>query len=72
VFDTLSENIKKDLQDGKFDKVNWEALGTLLWEKAKPQIIGGANDYLKNSSWGDGKVVATWVIQKVLKFKTPA
>lgn len=69
VFDTLSENVKKDLADGKFDKIEWSGIGAKLWDEVKDQIVGGKNDYLANSSFDDGKAIATWVIQNWFKKK---
>lgn len=65
----LGENIKNDLKDGKFDKVDWDGIGARLWERAKPHIVGGKNDYLKNSSFSDGKAVAALVVSKFFKAK---
>lgn len=64
VLDTLSENLKNDLKNGKIDKDQWERIYALTWAKAKPVIVGGTNDYLKNSSWNDGLVVAKFVWEK--------
>jgi hypothetical protein len=60
----IADTLQKDLADGKFDKVNWADLGSRIWDKAKPQIVGGANDYLKTSSFEDGRTVAAWVVKR--------
>ena len=65
----LGETVQKDLQDGKFDKVDWEGIGGRLWERTKPHIVGGKNDYLKNSSFEDGKAVAAMIAEKFFKAK---
>lgn len=67
LFDELSETLKNDLKDGKLDKVEWQYIGGRLWEKVKPQIEGGKNDYLKNSSFADGKALAAWVAERWFK-----
>jgi len=69
VFLELTETLQKDIKDGKFDKVNWEGIGGRLWERTKPHIVGGKNDYLKNSSFDDGKAVAAMVVEKFFKAK---
>jgi hypothetical protein len=60
----LTDTAKRDLRDGKFDKIEWDGIGKRLWEKAKPHIEGGKNDYLANSSFADGQAVARMVIEK--------
>lgn len=65
----LNETIQKDLQDGKFDRMDWDGIGARVWERAKPHIVGGKHDYLKNSSFNDGKVVAAMVVAKFFKAK---
>lgn len=69
VFAELSDTVKKDLADGKFDKVSWDDIGTRLWQKVKPHVEGGKSDYLKNSSFSDGKVLATYVAKKFFSKK---
>jgi hypothetical protein len=69
VFLELTETLQKDIKDGKFDKVDWEGIGGRLWERTKPHIVGGKNDYLKNSSFEDGKAVAAMVVEKFFKAK---
>lgn len=64
VLAVVSEKVKTDLKDGKLDKSEWEKIGNLLWEAAKPHIQGGANDYLKNSSFKDGAAIATLVAKR--------
>jgi hypothetical protein len=65
----LTETAQKDLQDGKFDKVDWDGIGARVWERAKPHIVGGKHDYLKTSSFNDGKVVAAMVVSRFFKAK---
>ena len=65
VVNELVVTAKQDLKDGKLDKVDWEDIGKRLWARTKPHIIGGKNDYLANSSFNDGKVLASWVAKKV-------
>ena len=65
----LTETAKNDLKDGKFDKVDWDGIGTQLWDEVKDQIVAGKNDYLAQSSFDDGKAIASWVIQNFFKKK---
>ncbi len=69
VINTLAENVKRDLKDGKLNKAEYEGLVGRVWDAAKPQVIGGANDYLKQSSWNDGKEVAGLVIKRFFSKK---
>lgn len=62
---TLSENVKRDLADGKFDKVEWQDIGSKLWAATKDHVQGGANDYIKNSSFEDGQVAMAWIAKKL-------
>lgn len=72
VLHEIADTAQKDLADGKFDAVDWSGLGARLWLKVKPQIEGGKNDYLKNSSFADGQAVATMIIQRWFKKKLAA
>ena len=65
----LAENLRTDLKDGKLDAQNWENIAQELWKKAEPQIKGGAMDYLKHSSFGDGKVIAAEVFKRMVNKK---
>lgn len=66
----IGETLQKDLQDGKLDGVDWDGIGERLWERAKPHIVGGKNNYLQHSSFSsDGKAVATMVVEKFFKTK---
>jgi len=65
----IADTAKKDLQDGKFGKEDWDGLGTRLWEISKPHIYGGKNDYLKESSFEDGRVLAAMVMKKFFNKK---
>lgn len=69
VMSTLSETVKKDLADGKFDKVEWQDIGSKLWDATKDQIQGGVNDYVKHSSFEDGKVAMAWIAKKLFHQK---
>ena len=66
---TLSENVKRDLADGKFDKVEWQDIGSKLWAATKDHVQGGANDYIKNSSFEDGQVAMAWIAKKLFHKK---
>jgi len=63
----ISETAQNDLKNGKFDAVDWVGIGKQLWERVKPHVEGGKNDYLKESSFKDGQVLAAWVLQKWFK-----
>ena len=52
------------LADGKIDAVEWKSIGAKLWDKSKAHIQGGANDYLKNSSFQDGAAIAEVVAKR--------
>lgn len=64
VINTLSEEVQKDLADGKFDSVSWQHIGAQIWQHAKEQVHGGVNDYLKSSSFEDGTKVAAMVAER--------
>lgn len=64
LFTELSETVKQDLKDGKFDSAEWKKFASDLWERVKPHVEGGKNDYLKNSSFKDGQALVQWVVQK--------
>jgi hypothetical protein len=63
----LSDTAQNDLKNGKFDAVDWQGIGTRLWARVQPQVMGGVHDYLKASSFKDGAVVAAWVMQRFFK-----
>jgi len=72
VMTELSETVKKDIEDGKLDAEEWTDIHGRLWQKAKPQIIGGATDYLKLSSFHDAKFLVEtawdrWFAKKKLE-----
>lgn len=69
IMNSLSENLKNDLKNGKLDKDQWDHIYALTWAKVQPVVVGGANDYLKKSSWTDGIVVAKFVWEKWLATK---
>ncbi len=60
----LNEETQAALIDGKITASEWSLIGSKVWNHAKDQIVGGANDYLKNSSWKDGQVIAELVVKK--------
>ncbi len=64
VLHRLDEHVKADLADGDIDVVDWVKFGASLWASTQEQITGGANDYLKNSSWNDGKKLAEIVAKR--------
>jgi len=68
----ISETAQGDLKDGRFDVVDWMGLGKRLWERVKPQVEGGAHDYLKASSFQDGVVLSGWVLQRFFKRQAAA
>lgn len=67
VLSEVNDATQQALAAGNLSAVDWAALAKQAWAKAKPQITGGANDYLKNSSFGDGEVLAQMVIQRFFK-----
>ena len=69
VMNAASETVKKNLKEGRFDKADWKELGSNLWAASKEQILGGAKDYLKESSFNDGELLAAWVLKKVFNKK---
>jgi hypothetical protein len=64
VIHTLDATVQQDLADGKIDKADWIGIGQKLWATAKPQVQGGVNDYLKNSSFKDAEVLAMAVAKR--------
>jgi len=60
----LTKDVTEAMKDGKITDEEWKEIASKLWEAAKPQIVGGANDYLENSSFSDGKVVAEMVFKR--------
>lgn len=56
--------VKTALAAGDIHKVDWTALGKDIWGKAKGHVEGGANDYLKNSSFKDGEVLAAMIAKR--------
>lgn len=64
VIHELSDTLKNDLKDGKLNAVDWKDFAARVWAKIEPQVKGGANDYLKQSSFADGKVLAELVIKR--------
>ncbi len=64
VLHEATDNIKADLADGKIDSVEWKDIGAKLWAKSKEHIQGGANDYLKNSSFSDGAAIAAIIAKR--------
>jgi hypothetical protein len=64
VMHELSSTLQKDLADGRIDTADWKDIGKRIWVKIEPQVRGGANDYLKNSSFQDGEALATMVAKR--------
>lgn len=60
----LPGEVSKRLEDGKITTEEWKTLAAGLWEAAKPQLEGGLHDYLKKSSFDDGKAVALMVLRR--------
>ncbi len=58
------EAVKTALAAGDIHKVDWTALGKDIWSKAKAHVVGGANDYLKNSSFSDGEALAAMIAKR--------
>jgi len=69
VLSTLTDTARKDLEDGKFDKVQWQGIGDKLWAVTKEHVEGGVNDYIKTSSFDDGAVAMKWIAEKVFQKK---
>ncbi len=63
----LSSEIQAHISNGKLEAINWNDFGERLWKKIEPQIKGGANDYLKNSSFTDGKALVMMIAQRFFK-----
>lgn len=59
-----ADTAKKDLADGKFDGGEWNEFGKRLWDRVKPHVEGGKNDYLKHSSFSDGEAAVRYIAQK--------
>ncbi len=64
VLHTLDEDILKALAAGNIGAINWKQIGIELYAKAKGQIQGGVNDYLKNSSFKDGEALAEMIAKR--------
>jgi hypothetical protein len=60
----LHEEVAKAGVDGKITEEEMKVIAASLWEIAKPQITGGWKDYLKESSWEDGKLVAEMALRQ--------
>lgn len=64
VFATLSKDLQAALLDAKLSKEEVFKFAGDLWAAAKPHIEGGAHDYLKNSSFSDGRQVAEMILRR--------
>jgi hypothetical protein len=67
VLHEATDDVRAALADGKIDSVEWKDIGAKLWAKSKDHIQGGANDYLKSSSFADGAAIAAIVAQRFFK-----
>jgi hypothetical protein len=63
VVSKLTADVQADLVAGKMDGAAFKALISDVWAAAKPQITGGAMDYLQHSSFSDGLIVTENVVQ---------
>jgi hypothetical protein len=64
VIPTLGKEVAALLSDGKITAEERKAILATIWAEAEPQIKGGANDYLKQSSFADAKVLVELVIKR--------
>lgn len=74
VVPTLTQQTQAALADGKITAEERKAILEKVWAEAEPQIKGGANDYLKQSSFADAKVLVELVIRRFFakkKTETP-
>ncbi len=65
--DVLAEvntEVHDHILNGRITSIDWAQFGRNLWTKAKEHIVGGANDYLKNSSFQDGEKLAAMIAQR--------
>ena len=60
----LPEAIKVALADGKLGLEDLKVIALAIWEAAQPHITGGAHDYLKKSSFEDGRAVALMIFKR--------
>lgn len=59
--------LQEAVLNGTLGSVDWTEFGKTLWAKVEPQIVGGANDYLKNSSFQDEEALVQMVIGRFFK-----
>lgn len=64
VLKDAADDVKAAVASGDFKTIPWKVIAEHAWALAEPQIKGGANDYLKQSSFADGKVLAEMVMKK--------
>jgi len=62
----LNDGLKNALLDGTIKSEEIKLLAASLWDCAKQHIQGGAFNYLKESSFADGAVVAEMVLRRWL------
>ena len=70
VLHDMGDEIGVAIQSGNLSSVDWKTFGKALWAKVEPQVVGGVNDYLKNSSFQDGETLAAQIAARF--FKTQA
>jgi hypothetical protein len=70
VLASIPTELAEALKDGKVTAAEFQSIAAHLWAEASPQIVGGANDYLKESSFSDGKVVAEMVFKRFFAKQT--
>ena len=59
-----SDDLQTRIASGKLTSGDIKQIATDVWTHAEDQIRGGVNDYLKNSSFQDGQVLAETVVKR--------
>lgn len=67
VLHDADDEIKTAIASGDISSINWKQFGQDVWAKAQLQIKGGANDYLKSSSFQDGAAIAAMIAERFFK-----
>ncbi len=64
VLHDFDDTMHQTLAQGNIGAVNWINFGKKLWNEVLPQVKGGVNDYLKNSSFSDGEALAAYIAKR--------
>ncbi len=64
VLHDFDDTVHQTLAQGNLGLIDWKDFGIRVWNECKAHVIGGTNDYLKNSSFSDGEKLAAIIAKR--------